>query len=166
MGRWQRGPGAKMPAEVRADLLARLRAGATWAQVQAEFECSHQMVWIVVREAGGMPPVWPYRSSKHLSLEDREEISRGLHAGESFASIGRRLGRPTVDGVAEVNRNGGRDDYRAARADRSTCERARRPKPTKLDQTPGVACVRGERARGELVTRGDLWPFAAGVPRR
>ena len=94
-GRWQRGPGGKMPGEVRDELLARLRAGATWEQVQAEFECSHQMVWTVVREAGGMPPVWPCRSSKQLSLEDREEISRGLVREESFALIADRLGRPT-----------------------------------------------------------------------
>jgi len=127
-----------MPAGVRADLLAMLRSGATWARVQVEFECSHQMVWIVVREAGGMPPVWPSRSSKHLSLEDREEISRGLRVGESFASIAGRVGRPTSTVSREVNRNGGRDDYRAARADRSTCERARRPKSSKLDQQPAL----------------------------
>lgn len=138
MSRWQCGPGAKMPVEVRADLLARLRAGVTWVQVQAEFECSHQMVWRVVREAGGMPPVWTSRSAKHLSLEDREEISRGLYVGESFASIGRRLDRPTSTVSREVDRNGGRVEYRAARADRSTCERARRPKPTKLEQHPAL----------------------------
>lgn len=127
-----------MPAEVRAALLGRLREGATWAQVQVEFECSHQMVWIVVREAGGMPPVWPARSSKDLSLEAREEISRGLALGESFAEIARRLSRPTSTISREVNRNGGRWDYRAASADRATCERARRPKATKLGQHPAL----------------------------
>jgi len=132
-GRWQRGQ-QPMPVEVRRALWARLRAGATWAQVQAEFECSHQMVWNVVREAGGMPPVWPSRCSKHLSLQDREEISRGLAAGEPLAAIARRLGRPTSTVSREVNRNGGPQAYRAARADRDTCRRARRPKPTKLSQ--------------------------------
>jgi IS30 family transposase len=127
-----------MPAEVRGELLARLRAGATWEQVQAEFECSHQMVWTVVREAGGMPPVWPCRSSKQLSLDDREEISRGLAREESFALIADRLGRPTSTVSREVNRNGGREQYRAASADRATCGRARRPKATKLDQQPAL----------------------------
>ena len=134
-GRWQRGP-KKMPVEVRADLLASLRAGATWVQVQAEFECSHQMVWNVVREAGGMPPVWPDRCSTHLSSDDREEISRGLCLGESFALIARRLGRPTSTVSREVKRNGGRCDYRATAADRATCQRAKRPKLTKLSQHP------------------------------
>jgi len=136
-GRWQRGP-VPMPAQVRSDLLARWRAGATWVQLQDEFDCSHQMVWTVVRDAGGMAPVWPKRSLKHLSLEDREEISRGLIVEESFASIGRRLGRSTSTVAREVHRNGGRDSYRAARADRDTCQRARRPKATKLDQHPAL----------------------------
>jgi len=127
-----------MPAQVRSDLLARWRAGATWVQLQDEFDCSHQMVWTVVRDAGGMAPVWPKRSLKHLSLEDREEISRGLIVEESFASIGRRLGRSTSTVAREVHRNGGRDSYRAARADRDTCQRARRPKATKLDQHPAL----------------------------
>jgi len=88
----------------------------------------------VVQESGGMPPVWPARSCKDLSLENREEISRGLALGESFAQIARRLGRPTSTVSREVNRNGGRHDYRAARADRGTRERARRPKATKFSQ--------------------------------
>lgn len=130
-GRWQRGQ-VPMPAEVRAELLARWRAGATWLQVQSEFECSHQMVWNVVREAGGMAPVWPGRSRKHLSLEDREEISRGLVLQRSLRVIARGLGRPTSTVSREVQRNGGRLHYRAARADRATRERARRPKPSKF----------------------------------
>lgn len=136
-GRWQRGP-VSMPAEVRAELLARWRAGATWVQLQAEFECSHQMVWNVVREAGGMAPVWPGRSRKHLSLEDREDISRGLALEQSLRVIALRLGRPTSTVSREVQRNGGRLHYRAARADRATCQRAKRPKATKLDQQPAL----------------------------
>ena len=54
--------------------------------------------------------------------------------GDSFASIARRLHRPTSTVSREVNRNGGRDCYRAATADRSSCDRARRPKPTKFEQ--------------------------------
>ena len=136
-GRWQRGP-VPMPAEVRAELLGRWRAGATWLQLQAEFECSHQMVWTVVREAGGMAPIWPGRSRKHLSLEEREEISRGLALDQSLSVIAQGLGRPTSTVSREVQRNGGRLNYRAALADRATCQRAKRPKATKLDQQPAL----------------------------
>lgn len=42
---------------------------------------------------------------KRLDLKDREEISRGIWAHESFASIARRIGRPTSAVSREVNRN-------------------------------------------------------------
>jgi IS30 family transposase len=128
-----------MPVEVRREVLGKLRSGLTWREVQAEFGCSHQMLWSIVREAGGMPPVWPHRSSKHLSLEDREEISRQLMVGAGFAAIGRLLGRPTSTILREVTRNGGRELYRAAAADRATCTRAKRPKQSLFEQRPVLA---------------------------
>lgn len=94
-----------------------------------------------------MPPVWPTRSLKQLSLQDREEISRGLVAELSLAAIARGLGRPTSTISREVNRNGGREAYRAAAADRATCERARRPKRTKFEQHPTLAMVVEDRLR-------------------
>jgi transposase, IS30 family len=115
-------------------MVRRRWSGVPSKEVQAEFSVSHQTLWLVLKKAGGMAPVWPTRSSMQLSLLEREEISRGLVIDESFASIGRRLGRSTSTVSREVDRNGGRDGYRAASADTSTCERAKRPKTTKLEQ--------------------------------
>lgn len=42
---------------------------------------------------------------KRLDLKDREEISRGIWAGESFASIARRINRPTSTVTREVHKN-------------------------------------------------------------
>jgi IS30 family transposase len=42
-----------------------------------------------------------------LSLLEREEISRGLAAGDSMRSIASRLGRPASTVSREVHRNGG-----------------------------------------------------------
>ena len=141
VGRWPGGRGRGMPTGERLRARARLWEGASWSRVQAEFGISHQLVAGILREAGGMPPVWPCRSSQHLCLEDREEISRGLVEGCSFAEIGRRMGRPTSTISREVKRNGGRESYRAAAADRATCWRARRPKPTVFEQNPVLAAV-------------------------
>jgi IS30 family transposase len=138
MGRWPGGHGGAMPPEERLRARARLWGGASWVEVQDEFGISHQLVAGILREGGGMPPIWPCRSSKDLSLEDREEISRGLVRDESFRTIWRRLGRAPSTISREVKRNGDRRDYRAASADRSTCQRARRPKPTKLEQSPAL----------------------------
>jgi hypothetical protein len=50
-----------------------------------------------------------------LSLDEREEISRGLAAGESLRAIASRLSRAPSTVSREVARNGGRSRYRAAR---------------------------------------------------
>ena len=76
-----------------------------------------------------------------LGLEQREAISRGLAAGDDFAVIARRLGRPTSTVSREVGRCGGRAGYRAADAQRSAGERAARPKQRKLLRCPEIAAV-------------------------
>ena len=141
VGRWIGGPGLGMPPEERMRARAMLWAGTPWLVVQTEFGISHQLVSRILREAGGMPPVWPSRSSKHLSLEDREEISRGLVAGESFRKIAEMLDRPTSTISREVKRNGGRDVYRAAAADRATWQRAKRPRQTVFETNLVLAMV-------------------------
>jgi IS30 family transposase len=138
---WQRGARRGMPESVRMEVLVRLRAGRTWAQVQDEFGCSHHLLWSIVREAGGMPPSWPCRSSKHLSFQDREEISRSLAIGRSFAAIGTRLRRPTSTISREVDRNGGRQAYRAAAADLATFDRAKRTRKSVFELRPVLAFV-------------------------
>jgi IS30 family transposase len=83
---------------------------------------------------GGFSPLPRRRSAKALSLEDREEISRGLSRCESLRSIAARLNRPASTVAREVARNGGSVRYRASDADTATWKRARRPKPCKLAQ--------------------------------
>ena len=67
------------------------------------------------------------RSELRLSLEEREEISRGLAAGDSIRAIAEGLGRSPSTVCREVNANGGRKKYRALLADRAACRRALRP---------------------------------------
>lgn len=81
---------------------------------------------------GGIRPKPPKKARLALTAEDREEITRGLAAHQSFREIGRRIRRPASTISREVARNGGRQKYRAATAERMAPIRARRPKPTKL----------------------------------
>ena len=67
-----------------------------------------------------------------LSLDDREEISRGVAAGVSLRSIAARLRRAPSTVSRELRRNGGQRRYRAAAADRRAWDRAFRPKLCKL----------------------------------
>jgi len=88
--------------------------------------------WVL--ERGGVPPRPPLpRSPRVLSIEEREELSRGLAEGLSMTQIARRLHRSPSTVSREVERNCGyRGRYRAVAADRRAVLRARRPKPAKL----------------------------------
>jgi IS30 family transposase len=72
------------------------------------------------------------RWALRLSLAEREEISRGLAAGESLRAIARHLGRAPSTISREVRANGGRSGYRAMVADEGAWRRALRPKQPKL----------------------------------
>ena len=87
-----------------------------------------------IADAGGTRPTPRERSDLRLSLEEREEISRGLAAGYSIRAVAEALGRSPSTVCREVNANGGRRKYRALVADRAACRRALRPKRAKLAQ--------------------------------
>ena len=90
-------------------------------------------------DAGGVRPARRRRSERHLSLTEREEISRGVAAGDSLRTIASRLGRRAVSTISrEVAGNGGRSRYRAHRADRAAWQRARRPQSCKLATNPAL----------------------------
>lgn len=68
-----------------------------------------------------------YTPYKRLSDPEREEISRSIEAGLSYAYIARGLGHPTSTISREVARNGGESGYRAfpaqKRSERSASSR-------------------------------------------
>jgi IS30 family transposase len=85
-----------------------------------------------VRSRGGFPPPERTRNPRHLSLAEREEISRGLGAGLTKTRIAARLGRAVSTVCREVTRNGGTSAYRATVADSRAGDRAARPQACKL----------------------------------
>ena len=87
----------------------------------------------VLAKTGGVKPRVAARSPLRLSLAEREEISRGLTAGESYRSIARRLGRAPSTVLREVRGvHRGRRGYRAWRAELRRDRDARRPRAAKL----------------------------------
>jgi hypothetical protein len=82
----------------------------------------------MLEATGGISPPERCRRRCALTPSEREEISRGLAAGESLRAIATRLGRCASTVCREVNRNGGRRNYRAQKADERAWERAHRPK--------------------------------------
>ncbi len=75
-------------------------------------------------------------SRYRLSFAEREQISRGIAAGESGRAIARALGRAPSTVCREIAAGGGRCRYRALRAERGAVDRLSRPKPCKLSGSP------------------------------
>jgi IS30 family transposase len=140
------GKGRAMPPPVVAEVQRRYRGGERRAVIAGDVGVTITTVSRVVAKAGGMPPPrWKDRSPLHLSVAEREEISRGLAEGLSFSDIGVRLGRHKGTISREVNSNGSRTGYRAWRADERACELARRPKPTVFERSPRLAAYVEEK---------------------
>ena len=110
----------------------RYLSGETPAQVARAMNRQHGAVWQVVYKAGGIPPRQRRRREGRLTASEREDISRGLAAGESLRAIARELGRAPSTVSREVARNGGRRRYRAGRAEARAWEQACRPQVSKL----------------------------------
>ena len=72
------------------------------------------------------------RNARALTELEREQISQGIARGLSLRAIARELGRSPSSVSREVERNGGRDEYRACRAEKRAWRCAKRPKQTKL----------------------------------
>ena len=118
---------------VRREVIRLAACGLTYAQILERVDVSIGSVSRVLHPLGGVvkPHMWE-PSRARLSLEDRTEIRVGLELGESFAAIGRRIGRVTSTVSREVHANGGRHGYRPFAAHRRAHEGARRPKESKL----------------------------------
>ncbi len=96
---------------------------------------------------GGIYQAPQRRRTSALRMDEREEISRGMAADESYRSIGRRIGRPASTISREVARNHGIAKYRAVDADDRAWRRAKRPKVCRLAQQPALCAYVAERLR-------------------
>lgn len=118
--------------EQRKEIWDRWKRGESVNEIGRAFDRFHSSAWRILSEAGGIRPVERRRSRLALTLAEREEISRGLVAGLSVRSIAGSLGRAASTVSREINRNGGRRRYRAAKADKRAWDQALRPKLFKL----------------------------------
>lgn len=139
-----RGP---LTAEQQVAVWELSRQGWPFSRVARHLGRAPTTVGLYVRSTGGVRPPARKRREEHLRPEEREEISRGLAAGESCRGIAARLDRSPSTISREIERNGGRRRYRAARADAAARDRARRPKRCKLATNPLLAAVVEEKLK-------------------
>ncbi|MCJ7439882.1 MAG: IS30 family transposase [Acidimicrobiia bacterium] len=125
-----------MSDERKRELWDRWKEGESISEISRAMGKPAGSVFTILRSNGGVVPAPRRRREGHLSVEEREEISRGLARGESLRAIARALRRPPSTVCREVNRNRGRSRYRAADAHDRAWYRARRPKPCLLARNP------------------------------
>lgn len=98
----------------------------------------HPTIFKVLAKHGGIKPAVHRRAPITLTLVEREDISRGMAAGQSIRCIAKQLGRAPSTVSREVARHGGRRAYRAAEADGAAWASARRPKACRLSLNPAL----------------------------
>jgi len=141
--------GWSLTAAEQGELWRRWRLGESVRAISQAFGRPYDLFYSVIRMHGGVAPVAPRRAVRVLSLQEREEISRGLCAQLSIRQIARRIGKAASSVSREVRRNGGASQYRATRADSAAWRRARRPKRCLLAEHPRLRreVVRGLQRR-------------------
>jgi IS30 family transposase len=133
----------------KALMWERWREGESLQTIAQLFDRQHGSVRGILLRSGGIRPPARRRAARALALAEREEISRGVTAGQSVRSIARWLRRAPSTVSREIRRNGGSCDYRASAAEQAAWDRAQRPKPCKLAQNRALARRVAEKLRLE-----------------
>src|SRR3954468_22803343 len=86
---------------------------SSWSDGKSLSEIGRQVnkhagsVFCYLQKYGGIKPSQPKRPKRALTLQEREEISRGLSIQLSIRTIAKRLNRHVSTISREINRNGG-----------------------------------------------------------
>ena len=132
------------PADID-EIWSRLRSGHSVKPTARALGLPTSTVRTYLIRCGGIRPDPRHRGAGRLSVEEREEISRGLAAGQSLRAIAAGLGRSPSTICREVTGNGGRRRYRATVADQAAWARSTRPKACKLAGNPVLAGIVTEK---------------------
>jgi IS30 family transposase len=127
----------------------RWQTGESLNSIARLFDRNHSSVERILKETGGIRPPQRRRSRLALKLSEREEISRGVVAGQSIRSIAASLGRAPSTVGRELRRNGGRRRYRASKADQAAWDRVRRPKTCRLVANRTLARIVAKKLKRE-----------------
>jgi IS30 family transposase len=127
----------------------RWQKGESLNSIARLFDRHHSAIQGVLARTGGIRPPEKQRSRLALTLAEREEISRGVAAGQSLRWIAASLGRAPSTVSREINRNGGRRRYRAGKADEAAWDRAMRSKTCKLAENRKLARIVAEKLQLE-----------------
>lgn len=106
-----------LSASQKAELWQRWKTGQSLSDIGRALGKHAGSVHGVLSSNGGIAPLDRQRSRLALTLDEREEISRGIAAGLSIRRIAAKIGRAPSTVSREIVRHGGRERYRASDAD-------------------------------------------------
>ena len=133
----------------KALMWERWQKGDSLQKIAQLFDRNHSVVQGILVRTGGIRPAPRHRSKLALTLAEREEISRGVVAGQSIRSIATHLCRAPSTISRELRRNGGIEGYRASQADQAAWDQARRPKTCKLAENRRLANIVAGKLQGQ-----------------
>lgn len=121
------------------------RGGESYSEIGRKVGRAPGAIFCFFQKYGGIPPKLRTRSDRTLSFNEREEISRGLASDLSFREIAQKLNRSPSTICREVARHGGKEYYRAIRADMKAWDNAKRSKLSKLQLNRKLCSVVREK---------------------
>jgi len=92
----------------KSEIWDRWQRGESMSSIGRGFDRASSSIYPLLARTGGIRPPERSRSRLALTLTEREEISRGLHAKMTLRSIARALKRSASTISREVRRNGGK----------------------------------------------------------
>ncbi len=143
----KRRPRIRYTENQKAMMWDRWQKGESLNAIARLFDRHHPSIQAILAKTGGIRPAPRRRSRLALTLAEREEISRGVVAGDSIRAIAVSLGRAPSTISREIRRNGGQRGYRASEADQAAWDRAHRPKICKLVQNRPLARIVASKLR-------------------
>jgi IS30 family transposase len=117
----------RLSASQRVEVWRRWKAGESLHAIGRALGKAHPVIHLLLKRHGGIAPLVRRRSRISLTLQEREDISRGIASGSSIRAIAKGLKRAVSTVSREVARHGGRTQYRASEADLQAWESALRP---------------------------------------
>jgi len=124
-----------MNSQKKETIWSEWASGSSMSEIAQIIEKPPATIFSYLRYHGGIQPRVRVRSLISLSLEEREDISRGLASNISMRSMAKSLGRSPSTISREINRNGGLAKYRAVLAEKAALKRAKRPKEYLLSKS-------------------------------
>src|ERR1700730_19031193 len=97
----------RLSASQRVEVWRRWKAGESLHAIGRALSKAHPVIHLLLKRHGGIAPLVRRRSRISLTLQEREDISRGIASGSSIRAIAKGLKRAVSTVSREVARHGG-----------------------------------------------------------